>query len=203
MICLSATTAKNAPSCDDRLLAILGSPRPAGHSAALLDAFLSAFPAERTTRFSCFERRPHPCDDCRYCAKREGCSKRDLDDFYAALEAADRIVMATPVYNLSFPAPLKALIDRLQRYWSARFLLGKRPPIHRKKALVLLTVSGSSGEEGGPFLEKQLAPPLTVIHASLAASLHVTGADAPSFSLEPYVEEARRLGARFAAQSVE
>lgn len=203
MICLSATTAKNAPSCGNRLLAVLGSPRPAGHSAALLDAFLSAFPAEGITRFSCYERRPLPCDDCRYCAKREGCSKRDLDDFYAALEEADRIVIATPVYHLSFPAPLKALIDRLQRYWSARFLLGKRPPIARKKELVLLTVSGSSNKEGGPFLEKQLAPPLTVIHASLTASLHVTGADAPAFSLEPYSDTARRLGAQFACQPVE
>lgn len=110
----------------------------------MLDAFLTELPkGTAVTRISCYDRRPIPCDDCRYCYHREGCSKRDLDDFYAALEEADLVVIATPVYHLSFPAPLKALIDRLQRYWSARFILGKRPPISKGKRLVLLTASGS------------------------------------------------------------
>ena len=119
VICLSATTAKNAPSSAERVLAILGSPRADGLSARMLDAFLTELPkGTAVTRISCYDRRPIPCDDCRYCYHREGCSKRDLDDFYAELEEADLVVIATPVYHLSFPAPLKALIDRLQRYWS-------------------------------------------------------------------------------------
>ena len=114
-----------------------------------------------------------------------------MDDFYAALEEADLVVIATPVYHLSFPAPLKALIDRLQRYWSARFILGKRPPISKGKRLVLLTASGSGSPEGGPLLEKQLAPPLTVIHAVLAERVHAVGADSPDFEPAPYLEAAR------------
>ena len=107
------------------MLVILGSPRADGLSARMLDAFLTELPkGTAVTRISCYDRRPIPCDDCRYCYHREGCSKRDLDDFYAELEEADLVVIATPVYHLSFPAPLKALIDRLQRYWSARFILG-------------------------------------------------------------------------------
>ena len=109
----------------------------------------------------------------------------------AALEEADLVVIATPVYHLSFPAPLKALIDRLQRYWSARFILGKRPPISKGKRLVLLTASGSGSPEGGPLLEKQLAPPLTVIHAVLAERVHAVGADSPDFEPAPYLEAAR------------
>ena len=193
MICLCANTARSEPSSKN-VLAVLASPRPAGVSARLLDAFLAALPQDSgraVVRFSCYERRPLPCDDCRYCTKKEGCSKRDLDDFYAALEEADILVIATPVYHLSFPAPLKALIDRLQRYWSARFLLDKRPPIARAKQLVLLTVSGSPSPEGGPLLERQLAPPLTVIHAKQAASVHVLHADAPDFTIEPWLAAAR------------
>ena len=192
MICLSATIAKNAPSSAERVLAILGSPRADGLSARMLDAFLTELPkGTAVTRISCYDRRPIPCDDCRYCYHREGCSKRDLDDFYAALEEADLVVIATPVYHLSFPAPLKALIDRLQRYWSARFILGKRPPISKGKRLVLLTASGSGSPEGGPLLEKQLAPPLTVIHAVLAERVHAVGADSPDFEPAPYWEAAR------------
>ncbi len=256
------TTATNAPCNTDppiRVLAILGSPRPRGISAQLLDAFLTdldqalirrisaratagdspadsgvsarsadqaaafddipspagdvsgseglsastaAYPpsALEITRLSCYERRPIPCDDCRYCQQREGCSKRDLDDIYAALEAADLVVIATPVYHLSFPAPLKAFIDRLQRYWSARFVRNKRPPIAQPKKLVLLTVSGSSRSEGGPFLERQLAPPCTVIHASPGGAVHVIGADAPDFSPREGLEQAARLADRLADQ---
>ncbi len=191
---MCATTAKNAPSCAEPVLAILGSPRADGMSARMLQAFLDELPPDcAKTVFSCYEQRPVPCDDCRFCAHTEGCSKRDLDAFYAALEEAALLVIATPVYHLSFPAPLKALIDRLQRYWSARFILGKRPPIARAKRLVLLTVSGSGKEEGGLMLEKQLAPPLTVIHAAQTACLHVTGADAPDFALEPYLERTRQI----------
>lgn len=258
VICLSATTATNAPCNTDspiRVLAILGSPRPRGISAQLLDAFLTnleqtltrqlsdrtaaagigvsarsaeqdiplgdtsspareipdpeglltleaAYPASvlEITRLSCYERRPIPCDDCRYCQRQEGCSKRDLDDVYAALEAADLVVIATPVYHLSFPAPLKAFIDRLQQYWSARFVRNKRPPIARPKKLVLLTVSGSPRREGGPFLERQLAPPCTVIHASLCGAVHVIGADAPDFSPQEGLEQAAQLAGQLTDQ---
>lgn len=170
-----------------------GSPRGDGVSAQMLDAFLEELPpGAGITRFDCYRRRPIPCDDCRACARREGCAKRDLDDVYAALEEAGLLVIATPVYNLSFPAPLKALIDRLQRYWSARFLLGKRPPIEREKRLVLLTASGSPSPEGGGMLERQLAPVLTVIHARQAAAVHTLHADSPDFELAPWLEKARQ-----------
>ena len=96
------------------------------------------------------------------------------------------------MYNLSFPAPLKALIDRLQRYWSARFLLGKRPPIDKEKRLVLLTVSGSPSPEGGGMLERQLAPVLTVIHARQSAAVHALHADSPDFDLVSWLKKARQ-----------
>ena len=175
------------------MLAVQGSPRGNGVCAKMLDAFLEELPPDAgITRFDCYRRRPIPCDDCRTCAGREGCAKRDLDDFYAALEEAALLVIATPVYNLSFPAPLKALIDRLQRYWSARFVLGKRPPIEKEKRLVLLTVSGSPSPEGGGMLERQLAPVLTVIHARQTAAVHALHADSPDFDLVPWLKKARQ-----------
>lgn len=182
----------------ERVLAIQGSPHRNGVCARMLDAFLEELPPDAgITRFDCYRRRPVPCDDCRTCARREGCAKRDLDDFYAALEEAALLVIATPVYNLSFPAPLKALIDRLQRYWSARFLLGKRPPIEKEKRLVLLTVSGSPSPEGGGMLERQLAPVLTVIHARQAAAVHALHADSPDFDISPWLKQAREAAIAF------
>ena len=112
------------------MLAILGSPRADGLSARMLDAFLTELPkGTAVTRISCYDRRPIPCDDCRYCYHREGCSKRDLDDFYAALEEADLVVIATPVLHLCFTATLTVLIVVLDRYFSDRFILGKWTPL--------------------------------------------------------------------------
>ena len=83
------------------MLAILGSPRADGLSARMLDAFLTELPkGTAVTRISCYDRRPIPCDDCRYCYHREGCSKRDLDDFYAALEEADLLCGYTTYLDL-------------------------------------------------------------------------------------------------------
>lgn len=158
----------------------------------MLDAFLTELPkGTAVTRISCYDRRPIPCDDCRYCYHREGCSKRDLDDFYAALEEADLVVIATPVYHLSFPAPLKALIDRLRGIGRPGSFLANGRPSRRGKGWCCSPRLAAGSPGGRPLLEKQLAPPLTVIHAVLAERVHAVGADSPDFEPAPYLEAAR------------
>ncbi len=154
---------------------MLGSPRADGLSAAMAAAAEQAFgvPFER---YDCYAQPPLPCDDCRACYTAAACSKRDLDGFYAMLEQADVLIFATPVYNRSFPAPLKALLDRLQRYWAARFIRGEKPPIARRKCTLLLTAGGSDRGDG-ELLDMQLAPLLTTINAAPAVSVHLRGSD--------------------------
>ena len=144
----------------------------------LVDDIVGVPHGTHTLIWNCFETPVLPCDDCGYCRHRAGCSKRDLDGFYAELEEADRLLFATPVYHRSFPAPMKAVLDRLQRYWSARFVLGLRPPIAKPKRGILLTVSGSPSDEGGRLIEQQLAPHLTVLNTTLAGTVHYVDADA-------------------------
>jgi hypothetical protein len=60
------------------------------------------------------------------------------------------------------------------------------------KAGGLLSVSGSDGAEGGMLVQAQLQPPLTVLHATLVASLHLRGADKKGIT--PFdLEQAERL----------
>ncbi len=176
---MSADTAKNAPCSPERVLVIFGSPHPHGPTARLTETVLASLPVgTHTMVWNCFKNMSVPCDDCGYCKRREGCSKRDLDGFYTELEEADLLIFATPVYHRSFPAPMKAVLDRLQRYWSARFILGIRPPIGKPKPGLLLTVSGSPSDEGGRLIEQQLAPHLTVLNTKLAGAVHAVNADA-------------------------
>lgn len=44
----------------------------------------------------------------------------DHESLGERLEAADGFIVVTPEYNHSFPAPLKALIDRFSRPWHAK-----------------------------------------------------------------------------------
>lgn len=179
MIYLCATTAKNEPCCDGlKVLVIFGSPHNKGTTAKLLNSFVDSIPKSATIEiYDCFKNSPIPCNDCRYCHVVDGCSYSDLNDFYNKLENSDVLVFATPVYNLSFPAPLKALLDRMQRYWSARFKRNIRPPIKRKKQVYLLTSCGADSTEEGEMLERQLKPVLTILNAKLIKSVHYTGAD--------------------------
>lgn len=174
---MCVNTARNELSCDKRLLVINGSPHHNGTTSRLVRSFLDTLPEDiKTISFSCFDRLPLPCDDCRFCHRADGCSKHDLDEFYTLLENADFLLFACPVYNRSFPAPMKALIDRLQRYWAARFVRRIRPPIARPKRAALLTVCGGSEPEG-VHLEQQLRPALTVLHTTLTAAVHACGTD--------------------------
>ena len=176
---MCANTARNAPLNNGlKVLAVFGSPNSDGTTAKLLNSLLASLPENaEVDRYDCYKNSPAPCNDCRYCHYADGCAYPDLDNFYQNLENSDVLVFATPVYNLSFPAPLKALIDRMQRYWAARFIRGVRKPIKLKKQAFLITSCGSDSQKEGEMLEKQLKPVLTILNATLTESIHCAGAD--------------------------
>ncbi len=152
-----------------------GSPRKDGVTATVLSMLTEQLDGEVTVVDS-YARAVKPCDDCRGCYTHDGCVKRDLDDVYEALEQADRLVFVTPVYNRSFPAPLKAIVDRLQCYWAKRFIRGVRPPIEKPKTALLVTVCGSDRDDG-ECLQYQLEPQLTVLNVTDTKALHIKGSD--------------------------
>ena len=171
---MCATIVTNTPYSRN-ILIIYGAPRKDGACGKLLSLYRAMLDASPTV-VDCFERAVEPCDDCRGCHKMMRCIKRDMDDIYKAIEQADTLVFVAPVYNRSFPAPMKALIDRLQCYWAKRFVHGVRPPIEKPKTAVLLTAAGSNRGDG-VHLEAQLAPALTVLRVTDTVSLHVDGTD--------------------------
>ncbi|MBQ3133812.1 MAG: flavodoxin family protein [Clostridia bacterium] len=162
----SATTAKN------NVLILDGSPHTDGTIARLI----AALPAEDATHVRLYDTPVAPCTDCRACRVTGRCAFRDMDVLYAQLEEADVLVFATPVYNDSFPAPLKAAIDRCQVYWSRRFCLGMRPPIARRKRVFLLSAGGADTTDASALVA-QLKPLLTVLNGELIGTVHVGNTD--------------------------
>ncbi len=96
-----------------------------------------------------------PCCDCRYCWKKNSCSINDaMGDIYNYLETSDNIIVATPVYFYSVPAPLKMIIDRFQVYWASSIRGDSKTQL--KKKSVLLMVGGARNFEN-QFLGVQMA----------------------------------------------
>ena len=145
-----AASAMNRFRSDEnmRVLVLFGSPKRDRHTGELLDAFLKQLPVQaHVEEYHCFSSPLVPCDGCGACDVQGQCRHRDGDVLWDQLEQADVLIVATPIYFMSYPAPMKAVVDRLQRYWSIRFVLGKKPTIQRPKKGFLLTTSGSEGDQ--------------------------------------------------------
>ena len=151
------------------ILVFFGSPHKNGKTVRLLAAFLQAFGSDGfdVRVIDAYEEDVLPCTGCGFCKSEEACAMHDFDEIDALLRRADGIVVATPVYNLSFPSPLKAIVDRTQRYFEARFSLLKKPPIEKPKTAVLLVTLGSDDLDGVDVITRQLKMIFSVMNTSL------------------------------------
>lgn len=194
---MNANTATEERSSDKKLILVLfGSPHKNGFTNRLLQEFLQ--PLEDTAEIriiDSFASNIAPCVACDLCAQCEGCSQSDFDELDALIRRADVLVVATPVYTLSFPAPLKAIIDRMQRYFAARFSIGLNPPIEKHRTAVLLVTSGSANPEGARIISKQLKMVFSVMNTSLEHEILWSGTDFSEgqAGLESMREQARKL----------
>jgi multimeric flavodoxin WrbA len=114
-----------------RLLAIAGSPRRGGNTDILLDKFVEGAidaGAEAKTLVACYLK-IEACRHCDACLVTGQCQVQDdMHMVYQEMEAADRLVMASPLQFMSVSAQLKALIDRCQALWARKYVL-KIPPL--------------------------------------------------------------------------
>lgn len=154
-----------------KLLVLFASPHGHGCTRKLLDSFLDCFrgnEAWEITEIDAYEANVRPCTGCRACAKKEGCSFDDFDTIDRELRQSDLLVVASPVYNCSFPSPLKAILDRTQRYFEARFSLGIKPPIKKHRDAVLLLTMGSQEDFAVEVTTHQLNRAFSVMNTDLA-----------------------------------
>ena len=180
-----------------RVVLLFGSPHAKGATAKLLEVFLQTAESVgnvQISRFDAYRGNYHPCTACGFCQKQEACVFPDLNDFDAELRQADAIVVASPVYGLSFPAPLKAIMDRWQRYYEARFALGIRHSIRKPKTAVLLTAYGSTDADGVAIMQRQLELSFSVMNTTLLEVVAWPDTDhTGSDNLPPHIaEQARR-----------
>lgn len=102
------------------ILILAGSPRKNGNSAALCREFARG--AEESGHHAEIvflrDKKIGYCLACYHCKKDGTCAiKDDMAAILDKMDAADAIVMASPVYFYSVDAQMKALIDRTVAQW--------------------------------------------------------------------------------------
>lgn len=103
------------------VLILSGSPRKGGNSDLLCDEFLrgAAEAGNQVEKIFLRSKKIAPCNACYYCTQSGGrCAiQDDMGEILDKMQAADVIVMASPVYFYSIAAQIKAVIDRSVARW--------------------------------------------------------------------------------------
>jgi multimeric flavodoxin WrbA len=107
---------------DKKVLILKGSPRERGNSSVLADQVAAGAKSAGAIVDSIYLHGLdiRACDACDLCEGGSGCViKDDMQELYPKLEAADAIVLASPVYWFTFSAQMKLCIDRWYAYQSS------------------------------------------------------------------------------------
>ncbi len=105
-----------------KVLILSGSPRKGGNSDLLCDEFLKGAQehGNQVEKIFLRNKKVAPCSACYFCKQSGGqcVIKDDMAELLDKLQAADVIVLASPVYFYSIDAQMKAVIDRSVARWT-------------------------------------------------------------------------------------
>lgn len=118
---------------EKNILVVTSSPREGANTTLLADAFIEGAEAKghHIRRFDVNKDKIEGCRACNKCwSSGEACIYQDgFNKFIGLLEAADVIVIASPVYWGAYPSTLKALIDKMYSFavpWCEKDFSGKK-----------------------------------------------------------------------------
>ena len=112
-----------------KVTVLLGSPRKNGNSDTIVRAIIA--PLEQNGAEVQFIRLNdltlRPCQGCGGCDKTGKCIlKDDMAEIYSAVDAADVVLLTSPVYFYGLSAQCKIFGDRMQARWARKYLLKER-----------------------------------------------------------------------------
>ncbi len=171
-----------------KVIGIAGSPRRGGNTDLLLAEVLrgAASKGAEVKTIVLNDLTITPCQHCDACLEKGKCRiEDDMQMVYRELEAADRIVLASPIQFMTVTAQAKAMIDRCQSLWARKYVL-KQPPLDsepgKKKGLFISV--------GGRRVANLFEPALATVRA-LFNTLDITYAGGLLF---PGVDEKGAIG---------
>lgn len=129
-----------------KVLGISGSPRRHGNTETLLDAVLNGAreAGGEIEKIVLRQLEYASCQGCNVCHKTGACVlKDDLTEIFEKINAADAVVLASPIYSMGITAEAKGMIDRAQYLWARKFILKNlyysAEHMHRHKGIFVST----------------------------------------------------------------
>lgn len=190
-----------------RLVAIYGSPRRKGNTAALLGRAVAGAreAGAEVTEFVLRDLKISPCLEIYKCKSDDGrCAIRD--DFQTVSEAmlaADGLLIASPIFFYTVSAHVKALMDRCQSLWVKKYWIDETPfhDWEAKRLGLFISVGATRGKKlfDGALLTMKYF--MDTLDMKLWRSLLYRELD-PAGAVEDhpeYLEEAAAAGREFVA----
>lgn len=195
-----------------KVLGIVGSPRKGKNNDTLVTHMLKGI--EKTCegqviieKFYADRLNIQPCKACDGCTKKRGCVlKDDMNNLYNRFDAADIIILSSPLYFNSISAQLKTIIDRNQAIWSSKYVLNNSLINKEKKRLGYFICTAGMPET--PHLFDATLPIMQLyfksINTSHEGNLFVANVDEhPIMKDEDILQQAYAIGASLAIKAIE
>ncbi|MDI6801314.1 MAG: flavodoxin family protein [Thermodesulfovibrionales bacterium] len=188
-----------------KVLAFNSSPRIEGNTEILLRETLKPIyeSGHNVRLFKLNLMNIKPCQDCGGCDDSGKCIiNDDMNEIYDAINEADRIILASPIFFFGLSAQAKIMIDRCQSFWCEKYLLKKPIPEGRygRKGLLLL-VGGMKKEIGIHCADATAKAFFRTISVQAHKVMSFLGVDAKGAILEhpTALKEAYEAGKRLVA----
>jgi len=181
------------------ILILKGSPRERGNSSVLADQVAAGAKSNGAQVESVYLHGLdiRACDACDLCEQGNGCViNDDMQGLYPKIEAADAIVLASPVYWFTFSAQMKLCIDRCYAYqvndWKE--MQGKQ------YALILTYGDSDLYTSGGINAISTFETMCRFLNAEIAGMVYGTMSDVGDAEKQPeLMEQAYKLGQKLGA----
>lgn len=142
-----------------KILAIMGSPRKNKHTNTALNILLEKVDRDLfdIKQINLRDLEIGHCIGCENCGRTGQCVKKDdMDLVYSEFDNSDIIILAAPIYFNSVNSLTKTMIDRCQKYWSQKYILGQNYKRNEDRKGILLSVGGA------PFTHDQFTGAIPV-----------------------------------------
>ena len=142
-----------------QVVTILGSPRKNGNTAKVLELFenLMTQQGNQVDRINIVDYEVKGCLGCQTCKKARygpGCVQQDdAVKIFERIMASDAVIFASPLYTYSFPAQMKALIDR-QNCLVTEYGTSEYTYLLQGKRAALLVTCGGPVEENADLIQE-------------------------------------------------
>lgn len=176
-----------------KVLVVHGSPRVGGNSSMLADAFIEGAQeaGHEVRRIDVGNAKIGGCKACMHCYANKGecIQKDDFEKFADDMKWCDTIIYAFPLYYYSYPAQIKAFMDR-------QFCaIGDPEKMGFKRSGMLMTMEDKDiSTADGLLLSFDIA--MNYCHQEIVCKLVVNDVfEKGAIEGNPGLEEARKIGA--------